>query len=157
MAEVKAPRPKRPTVGKLLADTESEHRKQNIEVGEFVEHIGKYEVMKKIWEAIDARKSLPQWQGRFWIVTCLKKSPVLHRAVNLLIHCRHTYLEPEPGLECYVYDTQTGKLDLVWVLPDKHAFRLFLQTRDYTDPFLMRCIDSYLAEHPEVKISPLIT
>lgn len=147
---------KRPTVGALLAATESEHQKQQIEVGEFVEYFGEHEVMKKIWKAIDARRNLPQWQPRFWVVTLLKKNPVLHRALQLAIHCRHTAPLPEPGLDCYVYDTQRDALDLVWTLPERHAFRTFIQTREFTHPFLMKCIDEYLIAHPEVKISSLI-
>jgi hypothetical protein len=135
----------KPTLGQQLADTEQLHQKQEIEVGEFVEEVGNKEVMKEIWRQIDERKEFPQWRKKFYVVVWLKRSAVLHRVIEVLVHCRHTRLAMEPGLTMFSYDPKRDLLLLEWVLPNKSAFKTFLQTREYSDPFLMECIDKYLA------------
>jgi hypothetical protein len=135
----------RVTVGQMLADTQKEHEKQQIEVGEFVEEVGNKEVMKEVWKQIDARAGLPQWKGKFYILVWFKKNAILHRVVEVYVQSRHTAPMPEPGLTCFSYNTSNDNLILDWVLPDKHAFKTFLKTREYTDPFLMKCIDEYLS------------
>lgn len=137
---------KKETLGKKLADTQKSHEKQKIEVGEFVEEVGNKEVMKEVWKQIDARKDLPQWsKDKFYILVWFKKNAVLNRVIECNVHCRHTKPRSEPGLTCFSYEPSSDTLLLEWVLPDKHAFTTFLKTRDYNDPYLMKCIDEYLA------------
>jgi len=134
------------TVGKMLADTQQEHQKQQIEVGEFVEQLGKEKVMTEVWKQINERKDLPQWkEEKMYIVIWFRKSSVLNRVLQLFIHTRHTAPNPEPGLSCFSYEPKTNKLELEWVLPNKHAFLTFLKTEQYTDSFLIKCIKKYLA------------
>jgi hypothetical protein len=135
---------KRKTLGQQLADTEHLHQKQQIEVGEFVEEVGNKEVMKEIWKQIDERRQLPQWKEKFYIFVWFKKSAVLHRLIEVFVHCRHTKPNPEPGLTLFSYEPAKDLLLLEWVLPDKHAFKTFIKTREYSDPFLMECVDKYL-------------
>jgi len=136
---------KSPKLGKLLADTAEEHAKQQIEVGEFVEEVGNKEVMKEIWKQIDERRDLPLWKEKFYLLVYFRKNAVLHRAINVFVQARHSRPEPQLGMTLFSYEPQKDLLLLEWVLPDKHAFQTFLQTREYTDPFLMDCIDRYLA------------
>jgi hypothetical protein len=135
----------KPTLGQQLADTEQLHQKQVIEVGEFVEEVGNKEVMKEIWKQIDARKELPQWQEKFYLLVWFKKNTVLNRVIEVLVQSRHSKPLPEPGLTCFSYTPKKDLLLLEWVLPNKHAFQTFIKTREYTDPFLTDCIDKYLA------------
>lgn len=139
------PIPKRETIGKQLADTQQEHQKQQLEVGEFVEEVGNKEIMKEIWKQIDERKELPQWKDKFYILMWVRKDPILVRVIKCMVQCRHTRPKPEPGLTCFSYESKKDQLLLEWVLPDKHAFKTFLNTRAYNDDFLMHCIDEYLA------------
>jgi hypothetical protein len=135
----------RPTIGQMLADTQEEHQDQKIEVGEFVEEVGNKEVMKEIWKQIDSRRGLPQWKDKYYILMWIRKNVLLTRVVEVNVMCRHSKPIAEPGLTCFSYEPSKDLLLLEWVLPDKHAFRTFLKTREYTDPFLMKCIDEYLA------------
>ena len=136
---------KKPKLGKLLADTQEEHQKQQIEVGEFVEEVGNKEVMKEIWKQIDERRRLPLWQEKFYLLVYFKKNAILHRAINVFVQARHSRPYPQPGMTLFSYEPKKDLLLLEWVLPEKHAFRTFLSTRDYADPFLMGCIDKFLA------------
>lgn len=136
----------KPTLGKMLADTEDEHRKQNIEVGEFVEEVGNKEIMKEIWKQIEDRQTLPQWKDKYYILVYLKKSAVLHRVVECFVQCRHTQPFKEWGLTCFSYDPVKNILDLEWVLPNKTAVSMFMKNKDTTDPFLIKCIVEYLKE-----------
>lgn len=142
MAETKK---KRATLGKLLADTEKEHlQSANIEVGEFVETVGNKEYMKGLQECIDKRAGLPQWRDKYYIAVLCRKNVPLVRVVDIRFFVRHTRLSPSPGWHLWSFNPKTEELVLEWVLPDKHAFRTFLSVRNYTDPFLMDCIDKYL-------------
>ena len=132
------------TLGQQMADTAEEHSKQQIEVGELVEEIGNKEVMKEIWRQIDERRGLPQWNDKYWLLVYFRKNPILVRTVLCFVQCRHTAPNMEPGLTCFSFDPIGDKLNLEWVLPDKHAFKTFLSTRHYNDKFLMHCIDRYL-------------
>lgn len=136
---------KKPTLGQRLAETQEEHQKQQIEVGEFVEEVGNKEVMGEVWKQIDARRSLPAWKDKFYLLVWFRKNSVLNRVINVYVQSRHTRPTPEPGLTLFSYEPKKDLLLLEWVLPDKHAFKTFIQTRDYSDPFLMDCIDRYLA------------
>lgn len=136
---------KKTTLGQRLADTAEEHSKQEIEVGEFVEEVGNKEVMKEIWKQIDARKTLPLWREKFYLLVYFKKNAILHRAINVFVQARHSRPEPQLGMTLFSYEPKKDLLLLEWVLPEKHAFQTFLATRDYTDPFLMNCIDRFLA------------
>ncbi len=138
-------KPKRKTLGQQLADTQKEHQNQQIEVGEFVEEVGNKEVMAEIWKQIDARKQLPLWQEKFYLLVWFRKDAILPRVIKCMVQSRHTRPKPEPGLSCFSYEAKKDQLLLEWVLPDKHAFKTFLKTRAYTDDFLMHCIDNYLA------------
>lgn len=143
---VETKKTKRPTLGKLLADTEAQHLKQaNIEVGEFVETVGNKEYMKGLWECIEKRSGLPQWSDKYYILVLCKKNVPLYRVVDIRFFVRHSRPLPIPGWHLWSYDPKSEKLHLEWVLPDKHAFKTFLSVRHYTDPFLMECIDRYLA------------
>lgn len=133
------------TLGQQFADTQQLHQKQNIEVGEFVEEVGNKEVMKEVWKQIDARRSLPQWKEKFYILVWFRRNAILNRAIEVFVQCRHTRPIPEPGLTCFSYEGKKDLLLLEWVLPNKHAFKTFIKTREYTDPFLMDCIDKFLA------------
>jgi hypothetical protein len=135
----------RPTIGQMLVDTQEEYQKQQIEVGEFVDEVGNKEVMAEIWRQIDARKGLPQWLDKWYLLVLFKKDAILHRVINVFVQSRHTRPDMEPGFTCFSYNPKEGQLLLEWVLPNKHAFKTFLKTRDYTDGFLMHCIDTYLA------------
>lgn len=135
----------KPTLGKQLADTQELHQKQVIEVGEFVEEVGNKEVMKEIWKQIDARKELPQWKDKFYLLVWFRKNTILNRVIEVMVQSRHSKPLPEPGLTCFSYTPKKDLLLLEWVLPNKHAFKTFIKTREYTDPFLMDCIDKYLA------------
>lgn len=139
------------TVGQLLADTQDEHLQENVEVGEFVDEVGNKEVMKEVWRQIDERRTLPQWNHKFYLLVLFKKDTILHRAIRVYVQARHTPPQMEPSLTCFSYDPKKDVLLLEWVLPQKHAFKTFLSTRDYNDPFLMKCIDDYLKENPILK------
>lgn len=136
----------RPTIGQLLADTEEEHRKQQIEVGEFVEEVGNKEVMKEIWRQIDARKGLPQWKDKWYLLVYFHKDSRLHRVMHCEIQSRHTEPKKEWGLCCFSYNPKTDNLLLEWVLPNRTAVPMFLKNRDKTDEFLIRCIEQKLQE-----------
>lgn len=133
------------TLGQQLADTECLHQKQNIEVGEFVEEVGNKEVMKEIWKQIDERKHLSQWKEKFYLLVWFRKNTILNRVIDVMVQSRHTRPIPEPGLTCFSFEPSRELLLLEWVLPNKHAFKTFIKTREYTDPFLMDCIDRYLS------------
>ena len=135
----------KPTMGRQLNDTQAEYQKQQIEVGEFVEEVGNKEVMAEVWKQIDARRGLPQWSEKWYLLVLFKKNTILNRVIEVYVQSRHTRPDMEPGLTCFSYDPKTNALLLEWVLPNKHAFKTFLKTRDYTDDFLMHCIDTYLA------------
>jgi hypothetical protein len=137
----------RPTIGQMLADTQEEHQKQQIEVGEITEEIGNKEVLKEIWKQIHDRSGLPQWKDKFYLVVFYTKNPILHRIIEVNVQSRHSRCLPEPGLTLFSYDPALGDqgLKLEWVLPNKHAFKTFLMTPTTTDPFLMDCIKKYQA------------
>lgn len=136
----------RPTVGQLLADTHAEHLKQKFEVGEFVEEIGNKEVMTEIWRQIEARRALPHWQPKFYLLVFLHKDHLLHRVIKCFIQSRHTAPKMEPGLTLFSYDTSKDELQLEWVLPNEESFKMYHQHPDKFDPFLIHCIDCYLAD-----------
>lgn len=137
----------RPTIGKMLADTEEEHKKQQIESGELAEEIGNKEVLKEMWRQIHDRAGLPEWKEKFYQVIYFTKDPVLVRVIRANVQSRHTRPAPEPGLTLFSYDPALGDkgLKLEWVLPNKHAFKTFLMARNTTDPFLIHCIEQYKA------------
>lgn len=136
----------RVALGKLLADTQKEHQKQQIEVGEFVEEVGNKEVMKEVWRQIDERKGLPQWRDKYYILVWFKKNAILNRAIEVFVQCRHTDPKKEWGLTCFSFEPKTDNLLLEWVLPNRSAVPMFMKTRDYTDPFLIKCIEDHLSE-----------
>jgi len=141
----------RPTVGQLLADTAEEHQKEKIEVGEFIEEVGNKEIMKEVWRQIDARKGLPQWREKWYILLYFRKDTRLHRVMKCDVMSRHTAPSLEVGLTCFSFDPKTNNLLLEWVLPNASAIPMFLKNRDTMDPFLIHCIDRYLAgKRPEV-------
>lgn len=137
--------PDRPTLGQLLSDTEEQHLKSDlIEVGEFVQTVGDKEYMKGLWKCIEDREGLPQWSDKYYIGVLCRKNVPLYRVIDIRFLVRHTRQRPEPGWHLWSYTPKGKKLTLEWVLPDRHAFKTFLSVRNYTDPFLMQCIDKYL-------------
>lgn len=134
------------TVGQMLLETEREHQRQQIEVGEFVESLGKDKIMPEVWRQINERRDLPEWQEKFYIVLWMKKNTFLHRVLELVVHTRHTQPSKEWGLTCFSFDPKEEKLKLEWVLPKQHAVHMFLKNKDYMDPFLIHCIEAHLAE-----------
>ena len=138
----------RPTVGQLLADTEEEHKKQQIEVGEFVEEVGNKEVMKEIWRQIDTRRDLPQWKKKWYLLVFFRKDTIMPRVIHCDIQSRHSEPKMEWGLTCFSYNPKGDSLLLEWVLPNKTALPMFLKNRYNTDPFLMHCIDENLKVNP---------
>ena len=142
---MEATKKKRPTIGKLLSDTHEQHIKNDlIEVGELVETIGNKEYMKSLWECIDKREGIKEWTSKYYIMVLCRKNVPLYRVVDIRFFVRHTRPAPNPGWHLWSYNPRNKKLDLEWVLPDKHAFRTFLSVREYSDPFLMECIDKYM-------------
>lgn len=132
------------TIGQLLYDTHNAHIKNdNIEVGEFVEEVGKKEYLKQINETIQKRANDPEWNQKYYLLVLVKKNSVLTRVIEIYVQPRHTRPNPEPGLTLWSYDPHYKKLELEWVLPKKHAFSTFLETEAYTDPFLIKCIKLY--------------
>ena len=133
----------RPTLGTMLWQTQKEHEKQQIEVGEYVEHVGKHEYMAKLREIVERRQNDSAWKDKYYLLAITRKNPVLVRVVEIYIQARHTRPIPEPGLTLYSYDPSKKELKLEWVLPHKRAFNTFLKTEAYTDPFLIECIKKY--------------
>ena len=131
----------RPTVGQMLADTQESHQKQEIEVGEFIEEVGNKEVMKEVWRQIDARKGLPQWNHKFYILVYFHKDHLLHRVMHCEVQSRHSFPEMNYGLTCFSFEPKTDNLLLEWVLPNKSAVPMFLKNRANTDEFLIHCIE----------------
>ena len=140
----------RPTVGQLLADTQEEHEKQQIEVGEYIEEVGNKEVMKEIWSQIDARKGLPQWKDKWYLLVYFHKDSRLHRVMHCDIQSRHSRPALEWGLTCFSFNPKTDNLLLEWVLPNKSAVPMFLKNKTNTDPFLIHCIEQMQAEYQAV-------
>lgn len=133
----------RPTIGSLLYQTQEEASKQYVEVGEYVEEVGKHEYMKQLRESIEKRIGDPAWKDLYYLLVLTRKNAVLTRITEIYVQPRHTRPSPEPGLTLWSYDPSSSDLKLEWVLPNKHAFKMFLQTESYTDPFLIACIKKY--------------
>lgn len=140
----------RPTVGQMLADTQEDHQKQQVEVGEFVEEIGNKEVMKEIWRQIDARAGLPQWKDKWYLLVYFHKDPRLHRVMHCDIQSRHSFPTPEWSLTCFSFTPSADALHLEWVLPNKSAVPMFMKNKANTDPFLIHCIEKKLEEYQAV-------
>lgn len=133
------------TVGKMLYETQTEHMKEQMEVGEFIEEIGKKEIMKEIWKQIDERKGLEEWKDKFYLLLHFKKNYQLQRVIEILVQSRHTRPKPEQGLSLYSYDPKEDALVLEWTIPEERAFITFLLNPDDFDPFLIECIKKYQA------------
>lgn len=137
----------RPTVGQLIADTqEKASNAAPVEAGDLAEGLGKDFVMKEVWRQIDDRRSLPQWNDKFYIVVFFRKDPFIKRTIRCDVQCRHTEPKREPGLTCFSYEGGKDDLLLEWVLPTRASFPMFLKNRANTDEFLIHCIESFLED-----------
>ena len=137
---------KRKTIGQQLVDTHEEHTKNaGIEAGEFIEHIGSHEIMKKLRQMIEERAGLPQWAEKYYILTFFKKNTILHRIFEFYAQARHTRPKPEPGLTLYSYNPKNKDFALEWTLPAKNAFKTFLKAEGFCDKLLTDCIKAYKA------------
>jgi hypothetical protein len=131
------------TIGRMLLETQKKHEQEQIEVGEFIDTLGSKEIMKEIWKQIDARRTLPEWKAKFYLLVLFKKNYQLQRVVEIYVQSRHTKPKAQPGLSLFSYDPPNDRLALEWTLPDTRAFNTFLSHKDDFDPFLIECIEKY--------------
>ncbi len=140
------------TLGQQLYDTAAQHASSSpIESGELA-HEGGKRYMKELIDTVENHSTVI---GKYYIqVLCKKPVEYQQRAVYFRFFSRRSLPGMAPDEDVWYVNNDECRLELLWSLPNKSDFHLFLTDPENHDPQLVGWIHDYLKLDSQSKKDP---